>query len=142
MKILTSDENSSQTKNIIHSSAIYKLFTFLFLGSGKSTPVNYIKTAICQLIDLFPDLYNKKININDKAVKLTTTTPDVKKLNNAQFGTLNKNDSSDNNNNSKSTEEQMKIIINFDTELALFRQMALVSIFIIFKTLYLKTKLN
>jgi hypothetical protein len=48
------------------------MFAIIFLGSGKSTPINYIKKAMCQLIDLFPDVYNKKINMNDNVIKMTS----------------------------------------------------------------------
>lgn len=48
------------------------MFVIIFLGSGKSTLINYIKMAMCQLIDLFPDIYNKKINKNDQVIKMTS----------------------------------------------------------------------
>jgi hypothetical protein len=103
------------------------------LGSGKSTPVNYIKAAMCQLIDLFPDLYNKKINTGDKIITMTsdlTIDSDGNILNDTQSDIVNKNmNNSTDNKKRRSVEERMKIIVNFDTELALFRQMALVSIF-------------
>ncbi|CAF3564511.1 unnamed protein product, partial [Rotaria sp. Silwood2] len=70
------------------------IFATIVLGSGKSTSVNYIKTAMCQLIDLFPDLYNKKINVNDKVITMTsdvtTGSNDNNTLNDTQFDTINK----------------------------------------------------
>ncbi|CAF1625877.1 unnamed protein product, partial [Rotaria sp. Silwood1] len=97
-------------------------------GSGKSTPVNYIKAAICQLIDLFPDLYNKKINTHDNIgntmLDVTTALYD-NPVNSNHLHTINKSQSN-HFNKKKSVEERMKIIVNFDTELALFRQMALI----------------
>ncbi|CAF3263216.1 unnamed protein product, partial [Rotaria sp. Silwood2] len=70
------------------------MFATIVLGSGKSTSVNYIKTAMCQLIDLFPDLYNKKINVNDKVITMTsdvtTGSNDNNTLNDTQFDTINK----------------------------------------------------
>ena len=105
----------------------------IFLGSGKSTPVNYIKAAMCQLIDLFPELYNKKINTCDKIITTSSDLmidSDCNTLNDTQPDIVNKNmNSSSENKKKRSVEERMKIIVNFDTELALFRQMALVSIF-------------
>ena len=120
------------------------MFAIIFSGSGKSTPVNYIKKAMCQLIDLFPDFYNRKINTNNQAVKITfdrTTDFDGNSTsNNAQFDAINKTTShSIDSNKRKSIEERMKMIVNFDTELALFRQMALVSILYFFQSLYSKT---
>ncbi len=88
---------------------------------------------MCQLIDLFPDLYNKKINTGDKIITMTsdlTIDSDGNILNDTQSDIVNKNmNNSTDNKKRRSVEERMKIIVNFDTELALFRQMALVSIF-------------
>ena len=108
-------------------------YDIIVLGSGKSTPVNYIKKAMCQLIELFPDLYNKNINTNNQAVIVkfdrTMNSGCSNTLNNIQFDVINKNKShSIDSHKRKSVDERVKMIVNFDTELALFRQMALVSI--------------
>ncbi|CAF3901093.1 unnamed protein product [Rotaria sp. Silwood1] len=83
--------------------------------SGKSTPVNYIKVAMCQLIDLFPDLYNKKININDKIIKMASDViPDIhdNTSNNTQSGIASKTKSNSNDcSKKKLVEERMKMII-------------------------------
>lgn len=103
-----------------------------FLGSGKSTPVNYIKTAMCQLIELFPELYNKRITTNERHTKTALDSqmhPDDKPSYSTQSDEMNTNVNNPIDNKKKKTaEERMKIIVNFDTELALFRQMALVCI--------------
>ncbi|CAF2050675.1 unnamed protein product [Rotaria magnacalcarata] len=97
-------------------------------GSGKSTPVNYIKASMCQLIDLFPDLYNKKIHSNDNVLKLVSdmsTASHDNIFNNGKLNTTAAKKMIDIH-KKKVVEERMKMIVNFDTELALSRQMALI----------------
>lgn len=106
------------------------LYWNTFLGSGKSTPVNYIKTAMSQLIELFPDVYNKRITTNERHIKTGLDSQmhrDDKPTYSTQSDEMNTNvNNSIDNKKKKAFEERIKIIVNFDTELALFRQMALV----------------
>lgn len=105
------------------------IVSIIFLGTGKSTPVNYIKAAKCQLTELFPELYNKKINTSDKTIKVAfdeTVDFDNNVLINTQSGVINKTKTNDSK-KKQNVEDRMKMMINFDTELALVRQMALVS---------------
>ncbi len=73
---------------------IIRIFAIVVLDSGKSTPINYIKAAMSQLIELFPDLYNKKINTNEKVIKMksdvTTDSDDNNTFNDTQFDTMDK----------------------------------------------------
>ena len=67
--------------------------SILFLGTGKSTPVNYIKAAMCQLTELFPELYNKNIDTSGKITKMTFDEIidfDKNPLSNTQSDVINK----------------------------------------------------
>jgi hypothetical protein len=131
---------SSASSLYINYSIIYEIicavFVIIILGTGKSTPINYIKTAMCQLIELFPDIYNKKVNINNKVIKMTHDMVSNINDNNIQLDIINKKNSHPNDNIKKRCEERVSVIVNFDTELALFRQMSLVSMFL--KCLHVK----
>ncbi|CAF3596443.1 unnamed protein product [Rotaria socialis] len=79
-----------------------------------------LATPLCQLIDLFPDSYNKKIHSNDNVLKLlsdmsTASHNDI--FNNTKLNTTTAK---------KVVEERTKMTVNFDNELTLFRQMALI----------------